>query len=134
MSSIRISEKHGFNPMLVVCFYCQKDRGDIALFGRLPGDAEAPRRGVIAMDPCDECKGYMKQGIILISYDEAKTTDKKNPYRSGGWCVLKEEAVKRMFKEGELLDAVLKCRFAFMDDQTWDHIGLPRGASPSPTD
>jgi hypothetical protein len=124
--SIRLSPKHGINPSLAVCFFCQKDRGDIILPGLMKGDTEAPRRAVWDKVPCDECKGYMSQGIIFISVDARLSTDQDNPYRSGGWCVLTEDAVKRMLKPGDMRKSILKSRVAFIPDEVWDSIGLPR--------
>jgi hypothetical protein len=66
--------------------------------------------------------------VILISVRE--TTDpeeQKNPYRTGGWVVVKEEAVERIFDPASA-KAVLKRRMAFVTDETWDQLGIPRGA------
>lgn len=122
--SIRLSEKHGVNPTLLVCFLCGKETG-VALLGLLKGDAEAPRR-MCDREPCDECKGYMEQGVILISVDESKTADPANPHRTGGWVVLKDEAVTRVF-DPPMRERILKVRAAFLADDAWDRLGLPRG-------
>ncbi len=90
------------------------------------GDGEAPRQFVADMEPCQKCKDLMRQGIIFISVDPTKTVEEKNPYRSGGWCVLKEEFVKR-FLSGEMLDQVLAARVCFISDEAWDRLRLPRG-------
>ena len=42
--SIRISEKHGVNPTIPICFYCGEDKNEVALLGKLHGDKEAPMR------------------------------------------------------------------------------------------
>lgn len=121
---ILLSKKYGVNPSLMTCFYCGEDSG-IALFGHLPNDAEAPfRAGVIDNVPCSKCKEYMKQGIILISVRNGESG--KNPYRTGGWLVLKEEALSQMgIQPQELLDSILKRRVAFIPDDTWAMLGLP---------
>lgn len=67
---IRVSEKHGVNPTVVLCFWCGQERGDIALLGRLPNDAEAPRRAVIDHEPCDACKERMDKGITIFECEE----------------------------------------------------------------
>jgi hypothetical protein len=124
---IRLSEKHGVYPGLEQCFVCMKDVG-VVLFGQMRGDAEAPRRVCLGKEPCDECKKLMELGVIFISVDEKKSKgDMQNPWRTGGWCVVKEEAVRRMFEDGPILDSVLKYRMAFIEDEAWDKIGLPRG-------
>jgi hypothetical protein len=135
MSSIRLDPKYGVNPMMALCFYCQEP-GDIILFGQLNPkqrealgsmSGEAPRQMCISREPCAKCKEYMGQGIILISVDKNKSTDKTNPYRTGGWVVLKQEAVERIITSPEILESVLEKRIAFVPDEAWDFIGLPRG-------
>lgn len=126
--SIRLSEKHGVNPSVLVCFLCGGDAG-VALLGRLKDDAEAPSR-VCDREPCRECKSYMERGVILISVDESKTTDPQNPYRTGGWVVMKDVAIRRAF-ESPMREDILKARVAFLADDAWDQLGLPRGEVPS---
>ena len=122
---ISISEKHGVNPSLMQCFYCMRDVG-VALLGKLPDDAEAPRRICLNKEPCDECKKFMKAGIILISVrDDCKEGD-DDPYRTGAWVVVKEEALRRVVTTPDLVDHICKVRFAFMPDEAWDGLGLPR--------
>ena len=124
---IRLSEQHGVNPSVEKCFYCMKDIG-VVLFGKMKGDKKAPEHVVTSTEPCDECKELMERGIILISVDEEKTEDFDNPWRSGGWCVVKEDFLRRVIEPGEHLDATIEKRFAFVPDDAWDLLGLPRGA------
>lgn len=123
---IKLSEKHGVNPSVEKCFVCQKDVG-VVLFGKLKGDIQAPRDVTLSYDPCDECLGYMERGIILISVDEDKTEDENNPWRSGGWCVVKDEAVKRMQFNPEEEERIFNRRVAFLTDEVWEMFELPRG-------
>ena len=120
MNGIRLSEKHGVNPAIPVCFFCGKDKNEIILAGRLRGDVAAPKKAVWDHVPCDECKKYMDMGIIIKSVDP-KSPDHKNPYRTGGWCVLKEEAARNIFG-----DSLGNSRVAFVDDEAWAKIGLPK--------
>jgi hypothetical protein len=113
--------------MIEKCFWCGEDKG-LILFGRLPNDAEAPRSGAINHEPCEKCAEYMKMGVILISVDEKKSTDMKNPYRSGGWVVIKDEWVLKAVTTPELQQSILKARVAFIPDDAWDKLGLPRAA------
>lgn len=34
-------------------------------------------------EPCEKCKEMMKKAFLFIIYDESKTDDEKNPYRTG---------------------------------------------------
>ena len=121
-----VSRTHGVNPGLMQCFYCGEAYG-VVLYGRLRGDEEAPRMTCLDRQPCPKCEGYMKQGIILVSVkdDDAKT-DNQNPYRTGGWVVMAEKWVKRVVKPQALVDHMLTARFAFVPDEAWDLLKLPR--------
>lgn len=63
-NGIILSEKHGVNPSLMLCPYCDKETG-IALFGKLKGDKEAPKN-IVGNDLCDECKKKVENGFVLI--------------------------------------------------------------------
>jgi hypothetical protein len=67
----------------------------------------------------------MKKGCLLLCVDEKKTTDPKNPYRTGPMAVVKDEAISRMF-DAATAEAVLKGRFAFVSDDAWTKMGLPQ--------
>jgi hypothetical protein len=121
---VKLSPKHGVNPMVTQCFFCLEDSG-VALLGRLPGDAEAPRHGCIDRTPCSRCEDLMRQGVILVSTRDVDD-GKENPYRTGGWVVVRDEAIRRIVQPSELADRIIEMRFAFVPDTTWDAIGLPR--------
>ncbi len=122
---LRLSEKHGVNPMMLVCYVCGENTGEIALLGMLPEDKEAPRRGTLTKEPCDECCKWMDKGVILISTRNGEA-GVDNPYRTGCWCVVKDDAVSRMLSNATLLKEILEKRVAFIEDEVWDKLGLPR--------
>lgn len=122
-SGIKLSPRHGVNPSLGICYYCNKENGEVILPGRLKGDVEAPRAAVWHKQPCEECAGWMAKGIILISVrDDADPSD-ENPYRTGGWSVVTEEAIRRMLDSG-LAERLCSCRYAFVPDEAWEALGL----------
>jgi hypothetical protein len=123
--SIRLSDAHGVNPAIPLCFFCNKPKNEIILAGRLPGDREALRNAVWNKEPCDECAGYMKQGIICISTRDGEGGD--NPYRTGAWIVLREEAMRRFVQPEALAEEIARRRVAFIPDEVWNALGLPRG-------
>jgi hypothetical protein len=123
--SIRLSPTHGLNPVIPRCFFCGERKNEVVLPGLLEGDVEAPRDAVWDHTPCDQCQQYMREGIIVISVRDGESGD--NPYRTGGWCVLTEAAVRRLIQPASLVDAIVKKRVAFVPDQVWDLLGLPRG-------
>lgn len=127
--SILVSPTHGVNPTIPVCFYCGEEKNEVLLLGRLKDDAEAPHHAVWDKEPCDTCKDHMRQGVILISVsDTSPEDDQENPYRTGGWVVVTEEAIGRwLSKQPKLVNAICRKRVAFVPDAVWDQIGLPRG-------
>lgn len=150
MNSIRLSEKHGVNPGVENCFICGEPKG-VVLYGEMTNkirealtkagvspdaDGKASHRGIVLdKEPCDKCKGYMKQGVILISVREPKSEDEEqNPYRTGGWVVVKDKFIKRTVSPPELCAAILKERKAFVPDEAWDMLGLPRGSTEGISD
>jgi hypothetical protein len=151
MSSIRVSKEHGVNPCIPLCYFCQEPKNELLLLGALPGDAEAPRNMVFDDDPCDKCKEHMKLGVILISVSndsEAKEAKEReahrdyqermvhatkkrrpflaNPYRTGGWVVVREEFIRRVVKPEATAENIIRKRAAFIPDEVWDIVGLPR--------
>lgn len=120
---VKISEKHGLNPSLMLCYYCQEPSG-VAVMGRLKGDAEAPRQATFDMEPCAKCKEFMKMGVICISVRDGET-DALNPYRTGNWCVIRAEALIPHIKPPELKADIEKRRVCFIMDSDWQQLGFP---------
>ena len=116
--SIRLSKKHGLNPTIPICFFCGKDRNEIAMLGALKGDVEAPRHMVLDYRPCDECASHMSEGITII---EVSDYVKDNPmpiskddlgepvYPTGYWAVLSEEGAGKMFPTLKLQKGAKVC-------------------------
>lgn len=108
---------------LTKCYFCGKD-DKIVMNTRLTGyfakKVEEMNGKVIDKEPCNECKEFMKQGVILIS-----VKDDDPEYRTGGWCVIKDEGIKRIFPK-EQAEQLLKMRAGFIADSLWDAIGIPR--------
>lgn len=119
--SIRLSPKHGVNPMMGQCPLCAGDTSEIFLLGKSRDgkDTPAPRRGVLPgmSQPCDKCKQYMDLGFLLIECQD--NTDEKNPYRTGRIYVMK-------------LSAAVACGFdpakgraAFIEESAARKLGIP---------
>lgn len=140
--NITLDPEHGLNPGTLNCFFCNEPK-EVALYGKLTRTQkhalqqagierhgnEAPRNLVLDKEPCGKCEGYMRQGIILISAREPQPgEDEQNPYRTGGWCVITEEAFIRIFN-GPVVEHALRERCAFIADEVWDRIGLQRGSN-----
>ena len=128
---------------LTKCFFCGKD-DKIVINMRLNPTAaagvDAAHRKVLNMSPCPECAEYMKQGVILITIDDAKS-DKDwsvpppelygearnrwmpNPYRTGGFFVVKDEAIKRL-PQPKMVEWALKHRWIFIEHEMAKMLGL----------
>ncbi len=125
---------------LTKCFFCGGP-GDIVLATKYRFDhtpvvnvKEHFHDKVRDMAPCNSCKEYMKIGIILISVRDGEMDKIKadmvahpntlpNPYRTGCFTVMREEAAKRMFTADT---DMFRFRWTFVEDKLWDMIGLPR--------
>ena len=75
-------------------------------------------------EPCDQCLEFMNAGVIFISVRDGESGN--NPYRTGNWCVIKDEAITRIVNNEKLRDDILKQRVCFLEDKVWDKIGLPK--------
>lgn len=81
------SPQYGANPSITKCFICGKEYG-LALFGRLKGDAQAPREIVDGL--CPDCQKVIDNGGVFIIEVEKQEI---NPYRTGRLIAVKKEAV-----------------------------------------
>lgn len=120
-----ISKKHGVNPTIPICFWCRKEKNEIALLGKLPGDTEAPRSTWLVGDyePCDACKKLREQGIELIeAADRPVIHPKQLPYHgaypTGRHMILSEHGVRTIFSP-EIADDLCKRKIGFMDSETF---------------
>lgn len=116
--SIRLSDKHGVNPSILVCPICYTDSG-VALFGRLKGDEEAPRR-TLDSDPCDACKKWIDEGRILI----VECVAENNKARTGRLWAVTFESFTRNFEGTACYDAAVKHRVVLITPETAELLGL----------
>ena len=108
---------------LTRCFYCgEPDR--LLLHRRLRDISEAHGK-VLDYEPCPKCAELMKQGVMFIVVRDGEE-GKENPYRTGQMCVIRDSAVERMLKPGEMRDKILKKRVCFLPQAMADAMGLPK--------
>ena len=51
--SIKLSPNHGLNPTIPVCFWCGKEKNEVALMGKMDKqDSAAPKHLVVDYPPC----------------------------------------------------------------------------------
>lgn len=119
MNGIEISPKHGLNPTIPVCFWCGKEKNEIALLGRIRektkdrfgsntvvrgSDIEAPRRMVLDYEPCDECKKMWESGVAVLEVQQTPTMPnqpeiQKGIYPTGRFAVVTVEGADRVFPQ-----------------------------------
>ena len=108
MNSIKLSPRYGVNPTIPVCFWCGKERGEIALMGHIGDgrkheDFEAPKHMVIDFEPCEECKKNMELGFTIMEATDTPNSVSKiemqsGVYPTGRFVVLKTDVAHRIFK------------------------------------
>ena len=101
------------------CYYCGGD-SEIIMDTKLR-DVFEKKVGIISMEPCNQCKEYMEQGIIIIGVKDNTPVEEfkeefPNPYRTGQFLVVKDIAIEDLLEEGELLNNILENRFTFMEE------------------
>jgi hypothetical protein len=112
---------------LTKCFYCGDD-SDIIINSKLTEanakNVETLHGKVITTEPCTTCKTYMEVGIIVITYDPDKTTDSNNPYRTGGFFVIKEDAVRSWYDNDDAFNEINNVRCLLMEHKLAEQLGL----------
>lgn len=106
---ILLSEKYGLNPTIPVCFWCGKQKNEIAMLGKIGGkgeDLEAPKNMVLDYEPCDDCKAAWGKGVALIEVSTTPLPDDRPPIQKGayptGRClVVNAEALPIEAKAGD---------------------------------
>lgn len=118
-NGIEISPKHGLNPTIPVCFWCGKEKNEIALLGRIrekttnrfganvtkrDSDIEAPRRMVLDYEPCDECQKMWDSGVAVLEVQETPTMPnqpeiQKGLYPTSRYVVMTVEGADRVFPQ-----------------------------------
>ena len=122
---IKLSEKHGLNPSMGMCFWCGEESKEIVLCGRLKGYAKAPRKMFVGYDPCDKCTDNMSTGITLLeavehpNFGGQPSITKNGLFPTGRWAVLDEDMVQHVF-EGKVAQELLKTRRAFVEEGVID--------------
>lgn len=84
--SIRLSEKHGVNPSLIVCTLCGEETGELALLGKLKDDAEAPKH-ICTGTICDKCKKNLEEDKVRCFVD----------FSTGKWVKMNDDDVSKEY-------------------------------------
>jgi hypothetical protein len=131
-----------FEVALTKCYFCGED-DKILLNTRLTAHAAKQVREchqkVVDMDPCPKCRDFMQKGVILIAIDSNKSDPgwnqrpedsqgnwMPNPYRTGGFAVVRDAAIKRILPK-DLADHALRHRFMFIEHEAAVKLGIFEG-------
>lgn len=132
---IKISPKHGLNPTIPVCFWCGKQKNEIALMGRMTDDIEAPKNMVLDYVPCEECQNHMAMGVAVLEASDCPNTEGQPPMQKGVYptsrfVVVTTECADRVFSAYAPWSEGKK---VFVDSDVFSHF-LPDDQSPDPAE
>ena len=135
MSGIKISPKYGVNPTIPVCFWCGKQKNEIALMGRMTDDIEAPKNMVLDYVPCEECQNHMGMGVAILEASDCPNTEGQPPMQKGVYptsrfVVVTTECADRVFNAYAPWSEGKK---VFVDSDVFSHF-LPDDPSPDPAE
>lgn len=120
---IKISPKHGLNPTIPMCFWCGKQKNEIALMGRMKDDIEAPKNMVLDYVPCEECQNHMNMGVAILEASDHPNTENQPPMQEGVYptsrfVVVTTECADRVFDQYAPWQAGKK---VFVDSAVFSH-------------
>ena len=126
---VKLSPKHGVNPTIPICFWCGKEKNEVALLGQInKEDAEAPRRVIMDYEPCEQCKELFSMGIHIIGVSTEPIVETMFPivnddniklYPTGSMFVSTEEWVTSFLtanNQQSMLENVLSSRVLMLPD------------------
>jgi len=125
--SIKVSEKHGVNPTIPLCFYCGGHKEEIVLMGKLKDDAEAPKNLLLDYEPCDKCKEQFKQGFLVTEVSSEPTIENQPPitkghYPTGKLLLIKKESAKDIFGKDKEWESMERRSAVLLDKEIFEHI------------
>ena len=135
MSGIKISPKYGVNPTIPVCFWCGKQKNEIALMGHMKGDIEAPKNMVLDYVPCEECQNHMAMGVAVLEASDHPNTEGQPPMQKGVYptsrfVVVTTECADRVFNAYAPWSEGKK---VFVDSDVFSHF-IQDDPSPDPAE
>lgn len=127
MNGIKLSPKYGVNPTIPVCFWCGREKNEIALMGHIGDgrkheDFKMPMHAVIDYEPCEHCMEMMASGFTVMEATSCPNSVtnvefQRGVYPTGRFAVLKPEAAQRIF---DGLDASVNK--AFLDRNVFEQM------------
>lgn len=118
--------ENNFEVALIKCWFCGEDKGIIMNSRLTKEDAQQVRDcngKVIDLEPCDNCKKLMEQGVMLFEITKTPDDPKELPERTGRIAVVRDSAFEN-FPDKDFANQVIKRRYGFIQREFWDAIGL----------
>lgn len=129
--SIKLSDKHGVNPTLGVCFWSGKPTGELALLGRLPGDEKAARNSVLSYDPCDEVAKMWARGVVFIEVTHNPKYEGQPPidivqdlYPTGRWAVVDTSLIAKVMRDPKMIESIIAKGKCLVEKEVYERLGL----------
>ena len=119
-------ETNNFGVALIRCFFCGKDKGLIMntlLTSKAAKAVKECNGKVIDLEPCNECKELMRQGVMLFEIEKVPDDPSQRPKRTGRMAVVKDSAFDN-FPDEDFKKQVLERRFGFIQSELWELMGL----------
>ena len=119
-------EDMNFEVALIRCFFCGKDKGLVLNAQLTPEAAKAVKEcngKAIDLEPCNNCKKLMKQGVMLFEIEAVPDDPSQLPERTGRLAVVKDSAFDN-FPDEDFKNQVIKRRFGFIQKEYWEQMGL----------
>lgn len=136
-----MSATNNLEVALTKCYFCGGSHQILMnsiLTPRHAANVKQAHGLVIDMSPCNKCEEMMKMGVILITIDPEKSTKgwnkpppgtepddrwMPNPFRTGGWFVVKDEFIRKAF-DPDMAEYAIKHRWMFIEDEAARKMGL----------
>jgi hypothetical protein len=123
---IKLSKKHGLQPVIPLCLYCGEQKDEIRLYGA-EGDKLAEfmgyKDGALPMsmhipgdlDPCTKCKDTGNIYIVVVNKEEGSIVTAVSTA---------EEQIKKLINDEDKVRDILNKRVVLVDPETALSIGI----------
>ena len=108
--------KYKVGVAMSLCMYCGDPSG-VTLGGK-EVDEIGHKGAVFSSEPCEKCKDYMKQGIMICETENGQD-ENSNPVRTGRLVVIKEESFREHFN---MPDTEKSKRFFYMEHAMFEQM------------
>lgn len=120
--NIRLSDKHGVNPSVGLCFICGESHS-VLLYGKLKGDAEAPRETVHGF--CKQCEDKITKEKKIACIQVTSDREEGETKRTGPVFFIHEDDWETLPVGKDLTENGKKARIVWIDKEAWEALFFP---------